>query len=147
MTEDYKTGYKKPPRHTRFKPGQSGNPTGRPKYAKNLKTDLEEELQETIFVREGETRKQVTKQRAMLKALTARGVQGDTRAASLVVDMVYRLVHTDAPEASEEPLDDEDIAILDAYERRFSRARSEADTETAGGGPNWSGRDGAEDGE
>ncbi len=28
---NYKVGYKKPPKHTQFKPGQSGNPKGRPK--------------------------------------------------------------------------------------------------------------------
>ena len=33
---DYEVGYGKPPHHTRFKPGVSGNPRGRPKDAKNL---------------------------------------------------------------------------------------------------------------
>jgi hypothetical protein len=33
MSDDYEIGYKKPPRHTRFKKGQSGNPKGRPKKA------------------------------------------------------------------------------------------------------------------
>lgn len=53
MTDEYEVGYRKPPRHTRFRKGQSGNPKGRPKGAKNLKTELEEELQEKIVVREG----------------------------------------------------------------------------------------------
>jgi hypothetical protein len=34
----YAVGHKRPPLHTRFKPGQSGNPTGRAKGTKNLKT-------------------------------------------------------------------------------------------------------------
>ena len=41
-------GYRKPPMHTRFKPGQFGNPRGRPKGTKNLKTDLQEELGEKM---------------------------------------------------------------------------------------------------
>ncbi len=45
-TGGYDVGYRKPPKHTRFKPGQSGNPRGRPKGTKNLKTDLIEELGE-----------------------------------------------------------------------------------------------------
>ena len=43
MSDDYEVGYKKPPIHTRFKPGVSGNPKGRPKGTKNLATDLAEE--------------------------------------------------------------------------------------------------------
>ena len=39
---DYKVGYKKPPLHTRFKKGQSGNPSGRPKGSKNFSTLLAE---------------------------------------------------------------------------------------------------------
>ena len=69
---DYEVGYKKPPKATRFQPGQSGNPNGRPKGTKNLKTDLAEELQERIVLREGGERRTVSKQRAMLKRLIER---------------------------------------------------------------------------
>ena len=41
-------GYKRPPKHTQFKPGQSGNPRGRGKNTRNFKTDLVEELREQI---------------------------------------------------------------------------------------------------
>ena len=44
LSSDYEVGYGKPPEHTRFQPGRSGNPRGRPKGTKNLKTDLVEEL-------------------------------------------------------------------------------------------------------
>jgi hypothetical protein len=119
MSGDYEVGYKKPPLHTRFKKGQSGNGKGRPKGARNLRTELEEELQEKIVVREGQTRKEVSKQRAMLKSLTAKAMQGDTRAVALVVDMVYRLLHVDAPEMPDTELKDDDLSILKNYEKRI----------------------------
>ena len=43
-TQDYEVGYRRPPRHSRFKPGQSGNPRGRPNRSKNINTLMQEEL-------------------------------------------------------------------------------------------------------
>jgi hypothetical protein len=48
--QDESTGYKRPPRHSRFKPGQSGNPNGRPKGRKNKETLLERLLFERYRV-------------------------------------------------------------------------------------------------
>jgi hypothetical protein len=64
----YPVGYGKPPKHTQFKPGKSGNPQGRPKGTKNLKTDLAEELCEKILVHEGGQARKLSKQRALVKA-------------------------------------------------------------------------------
>src|SRR5580700_2307294 len=47
---DYEVGYGKPPRPTRFKRGQSGNPRGRSSGAKNLKTLLSDALNERVTV-------------------------------------------------------------------------------------------------
>src|SRR5207237_8691001 len=47
-------GYGRPPSPSRFKPGQSGNPRGRPKGQRNLLSDLRDELAEKIRIREGD---------------------------------------------------------------------------------------------
>jgi len=120
---DYEVGYKRPPKETQFKPGQSGNPNGRPKGARNLKTDLADELQERIVLREGGERRTVSKQRAMLKRLMERALNGDTRAASLIINMAARFLDQTEDEEHDTPLADTDLAILQAYEARLTTGR------------------------
>jgi hypothetical protein len=52
-TKAYEVGFGRPPRHTRFRAGQSGNPKGKAKGAVNLATDVQDELAERIRIREG----------------------------------------------------------------------------------------------
>jgi hypothetical protein len=109
-------GYKRPPRHTRFRPGQSGNPRGRPQGTRNLATDLGEELAERIPIREGERNFRVSKQRALLKALVAKALKGDTRAAGIVLQLVERVVAPEMARAGPaDGLSADDQEILDRF--------------------------------
>ena len=72
---------------------------GRPRGSKNLNTDLLEELEELITVREGGKIQRVTKQRAMVKALAAKGMKGDVRALAQIANM-RRLIDEAAANAT-----------------------------------------------
>lgn len=61
LSKDYEVGHGRPPLATRFKPGQSGNPKGRPKGAKNLSTLALEKLQAKVPVREGGRERRMSK--------------------------------------------------------------------------------------
>lgn len=112
MSEEYEVGYGRPPKATQFKPGESGNPRGRPKGTKNLKTDLKEELAEMLVVREGDQPRKISKQRALLKSLTAKAIKGDVRAGAVVLQMVERHLEVDADSAEGRPLRPEEYEVL-----------------------------------
>ena len=114
----YEVGYKKPPKHTRFKPGRAGNPKGRPKGSKNFKTELMEELHERIPIKENGANLKVSKQRAMLKSVTAKAVRGDTRAAMLIANLVFRYLHDQDAVVVDPNLSEDDKAILKNYQDR-----------------------------
>jgi len=101
---DYDVGYGKPPKSGQFKPGQSGNPKGRPTGAKNLITVLEEELQAKVPIKELGKSKKVTKQEAMVKALMLKAIQGDVKAINAVVATLLKL-------AGPQPMEDEDPGL------------------------------------
>lgn len=76
---DYEIGYGKPPRHTRFKPGQSGNSKGRPKDKRNGRTIMRELLQQPVRIRENGKQRTVTSQEALFMRLIQNAMNGSTR--------------------------------------------------------------------
>ena len=120
MPNDEKVGYRKPPEHSRFKKGRSGNPSGRPKGAKHLKTDLIEELAEQVVVREGEHPMKITKQRAIVKRLIAETVKGDPRMAATLTKMMYLLLDLRYETVPlEEPLNVDERDVLRVLRERL----------------------------
>jgi len=110
---DYDVGYGKPPKHSQFKKGQSGNPNGRSQGAKNFTTDLREELNEKVPVRENGKVKKLTKQRAILKTLVSKAMSGDGRAADIVFKMVAANLGDDMEEDLNTQMSDEDVQLIE----------------------------------
>lgn len=81
---DYEVGYKKPPKHTQFKKGKSGNPGEKRKSTANIVTALEKVLNARVTIRlEGKIRS-VTRLEAALQRLAAKATAGDTSAFRLL---------------------------------------------------------------
>ena len=87
----YQVGFQRPPRHTQFRKGTSGNPKGRPREAKNLAAVLEEALAETVAIVENGRRRKITKRCAMIKQLVNKAASGDLRASRQLTDLEFRL--------------------------------------------------------
>src|SRR4051794_27869326 len=82
-----RVGYKSPPVHTRFQPGQSGNPNGRAKGSQNFKTLFNKILNEKIAVREGANTRKVSKAEAILRTVVVGALKGDTRHAAMLMKL------------------------------------------------------------
>lgn len=87
---DYEVGFGKPPKHSRFRPKQSGNPNGRPRGAQGLKAELKAELDEMVTITvEGKT-KRIRKRRLIIKALAAKAAKGNVAAADKLLALVIQ---------------------------------------------------------
>ena len=81
-------GYGKPPAKSRFKPGESGNPKGRPKGSLNVTTVLMKTLREKVVITENGIRKTITKLEAFIKQLVNKAASGDLRALPHLLPMI-----------------------------------------------------------
>lgn len=82
MPEDgntYLVGYRKPPKHTQFRKGQSGNLRGRRKRKINIGTLLSEELRRQLAFNENGRRSSDCKLSLMIKQVVNKAVAGDFR--------------------------------------------------------------------
>lgn len=83
---DNEVGYCRPPLHTRFKPGQSGNPKGRPKGRKiGFVELLSEALEKSVPVRVEGKIGRMTRARAFAEGLVADAVRGKTAERKLLL--------------------------------------------------------------
>jgi hypothetical protein len=87
---DNAVGYGRPPRHTRFLPGRSGNPKGRPKGSKNFSTLFSEELARPVTLTENGKRCRMPKRQALAKQLINKALINEPRAAALALDQIRR---------------------------------------------------------
>jgi hypothetical protein len=88
---DYKVGPCRPPLHTRFKKGQSGNPGGR--SAKTLPALLADALDETIFVTIDGRRREFTKREAIIAQMVDKSASADLRATKMLIDIMKDAEH------------------------------------------------------
>jgi hypothetical protein len=82
----YSIGYKKPPSHTWFQPGMSGNAKGRPKGSRNFSNVIAKELDSKIDVTENGRRRKISKREAIVKQAVNKAASGDSKATIIVLN-------------------------------------------------------------
>jgi hypothetical protein len=117
---DYKVGPGRPPLHTRFRKGQSGNPGGRSK--KNLPALLADALNEPVFVTIDGERRKITKREAVVHQLVNKSTTADLRATKMLFDMMKdaeQRAGVDAPPPEPHPLDAADKEVAEQLVERI----------------------------
>ena len=87
----YRVGYRKPPLHSRFKRGESGNKQGRRKGSRNPSVIIHDELNQRLFVTEAGKRRSITKWQAVIKQLLNKAATGEMKATRILVQIVKEL--------------------------------------------------------
>jgi hypothetical protein len=91
--KSYDVGYGKPPVHTRFQKGQSGNRIGRPKkeaQLPSLDAGIVEALSERVTITENGQVRQITKHAAALKQLANKAASGHMPTIKLLMPILLR---------------------------------------------------------
>ena len=123
---NYRVGYRRPPTEHQFRPGRSGNPSGRPKGARSFACDLHDELRELVAISDDCKTVQVTKQRAVIKTLLRLAIAGDARAIATIVGTCGRRPgELEADDDLEAPEDDAIMEAVSVYPSKGRQKKSE----------------------
>jgi hypothetical protein len=114
--DGFAVGYKKPPRHSRFQPGRSGNPRGKQKGVRNFGTDVKRTLEVPVRLHDQGRARRVSTQEAALLRLREKALSGDARSIVQILELAKTFNNSTAVESvGDKALAAEDQAILDAY--------------------------------
>lgn len=114
-SDDYEVGYRKPPKHSQFQRGVSGNPTGRPRGARSLKAELRAELDELVTITVDGRSKRIRKLRLIIKALAAKAAKGNVAAADKLLALMIQAFGFEEERPTAKRLSDTEQLILSQF--------------------------------
>jgi hypothetical protein len=118
-SDDHQVGFGHPPTHTRFKPGQSGNPNGRPKR-RSIKAELRDALSESTTGRSDGA----TKQQTLVRKLVDDAVGGDLGSMKLLFALTASHLRDQSDDDNDEQIRPEHQALVDEFENRQALANN-----------------------
>jgi Family of unknown function (DUF5681) len=101
--KDCGVGYGRPPKHSQFKKGVSGNKKGRPKGARNLATLFHEEMNKTVAISENGHRRTITKMQAAVRQLVNSAATGNAKAIQAIMNISKVLGDLSIPDPLQQP--------------------------------------------
>lgn len=131
MPNDYKVGYRRPPKETQFMKGQSGNPKGRPKGSKNIATMFNEIARERITVTENGRTRTMTRLEAVFHRTMNLALTGDLRAMRDVVRLSGLYEEVESSDHALSIPHEREAAVFQSFLKRIGRM---GNTESTGAG-------------
>jgi hypothetical protein len=131
---DYDVGYSRPPKGTRFKPGQSGNPTGYRKGSKSIGARLQELMNSKVTVTENGRSRRISRLDVLLHQLTNDAMRGDPRALKLLMEFLNRYGAEVEGNGRLEEVTSDDLKILSDYLPKTGRSDSNPNDSPKEGG-------------
>src|ERR1700722_9589100 len=129
---DYDVGYGRPPKVNRFRPGQSGNPTGYRKGSKTIGARLRELMNSKVTVTEHGRTRRISRLDVTLHQLTNDAMRGDQRALKLLMEFLHRYGADVKETVGVEEISSEDLEILSDYLRKTGSSNSDPDVSPNG---------------
>ena len=122
-TLNYGVGYGRPPKHTQWPRGKSGNLSGRPRRPKSFDAELLDVLSQTTRIRAGNREIEVTKLGKIVLDLVDAALKRDAWAISLVVSHVARITKASGIDEHTDALTPDELEIL--RDRRKAHRKDE----------------------
>ena len=113
-------GYCRPPRAARFRPGQSGNPRGRPRRPRDFASIVARAFGEVVEAKENGRPTRMTKLEATVKQLVNRAAGGDQRAAQFLLPLLREAQVAAPPDPQR--LSQGDALVVEDLVRRLSQS-------------------------
>jgi Family of unknown function (DUF5681) len=135
---DNEVGYGKPPAHSKFVKGQSGNPKGRPKGSQNLSTILDKVSRERVRVTENGRMRYISKREATILQLVNKAVAGDLNAARVLLSWSMWLTNSEQTAAPSPVSHERDQLVMESLIERIRQSEDmlqENDAEPVATGP------------
>ena len=120
---DYQVGYAKPPKQHQFQKGQSGNPSGRPKGARNMSTISAEVFGEPVRLRRDGSWVEVSMAEAILRSMAAKAAKGDV-GAFRALQPHFAVAGLGATDVEAAPLSPEEEEMLTRFLTQVEGERS-----------------------
>jgi len=123
-------GYCKPPKSSRFKPGESGNPRGRPRGSLNWGMVLQRALGEKVVINENGRCKVMTKLEAAIMQLVNKAASGDGKAMRYLCQLVVSAEERSVAVEPTAQISETDRKVMNNVLKRFQQTLEAADDET-----------------